>query len=285
MATPSEEITSKPPQPDLSNSVPRHCRVPSSPPHADSSLQEGGLPSDHAHQKNQPISNGRDPRELIKERYDSKLRSQRLSQTCPPLASVADGHIQGERVCPREVRSRMGDHVSRGKFDGLVDDTAINIAEEGETCLPPARPHRSHGLSGNISGEGTSTVHNLVSRGASPSSEFDVLAHEHSDNDVESGHVQFFERTQQVHRGPRWTILGDSLMDVIVQGTFALVGIKMSKASSPVKDMLVRVVVIVYAVGFLSAIGGKLRRSSIMGGIGSAAAVLGFLLTMILLLL
>lgn len=137
----------------------------------------------------------------------------------------------------------------------------------------------------NVSGEGTSTMHNPISCGASPSSDFDVLAHEHSDIDMESGHVQFFNRTQQIHSGPRWTILGDSLMDVIVQGPFALVGLKMSNTSSPAKDVLVRVVVIVYAIGFLSAMGGKLRGSSIMEGIGSAAAVLGFLLTMILLLL
>lgn len=167
------------------------------------------------------------------------------------------------------------------------------------SCMVKARSHGSLEYDvptmWNVSGEGTSTMHNPISCGASPSSDFDVLAHEHSDIDLESGHVQFFDRTQQIHSGPRWTILGDPLMDVIVQGPFALVGLKMSNASSPAKDVLVRVVVIVYAVGFLSAMGGKLRGNSIKGGklrgsstmegIGSAAAVLGFLLTMILLLL
>lgn len=97
------------------------------------------------------------------------------------------------------------------------------------------------------------------------------------------GYVQHLDRTWQLHSMPKWTILGDSLWDVIVQGSFALVGLKTSNAS-PINDTLILVIAIVYSIGFLAAIGGKLRDSSIMRGIGSVVTMLGFLQTMILLL-
>ncbi|XP_039156331.1 uncharacterized protein LOC120287554 isoform X2 [Eucalyptus grandis] len=383
MATLEEKTSnSKPPQPDLSNSDPRHCPVLSPRPHADASLQEGGLPSDHAQQKMQPvkISDDRDPRGLIKERYRSILLSKRLLRTGSVLAStqvddLADEYIPGgrrsglksappkarpdclswphsydpaERVCP----TGMLNHVPHGKFDGPP--------EVEEMYLPLARPLRFYLLRGNNTSEGTSKMHNPVSRSASTSGKSDSIAHEHAgymlwqwgrcssagtakspesafECDVSTMRNVPGEGTSTMpnlvssstspssvfdgppdeytaidipekgemcllpaiplrfhglsgnnsgnNSGPGWTILRDSSKDMLVQGAFALIGLKTSDASSPAQDVLLPVVAIVYTVGLLSTIAGKQRGSSIMEGIGSAAAVLGFLLTMILLLL
>lgn len=73
----------------------------------------------------------------------------------------------------------------------------------------------------------------------------------------------------------------DPMFSVIVQGAGSLVAYQKS-GSSPAKDFLLYVLVFVYVVAFLAALGDKLSSRSIMRVIALVAAALAFLMTMTL---
>ncbi|XP_056165421.1 uncharacterized protein LOC130137662 [Syzygium oleosum] len=255
--------------------------------------------------------------------YRSGLKSlpAKARPGCLPWPHTCD---PTERGCPSEVRSRRRNHASRSEFDDLAhEDSDFDI--RGITSgwhFPTFQSHGGHRLSHleltptvggyssglrsfqakarphgslecdvptmwNVSGQGTSTMHNHVACGASPGGGSDSLAKDIVINIPEEGGscVHSLDQTRHVHGFSRLAILGDPLFDVNVQGAFALGAFKTSNASSPAKDVLLYLLVFVYAFGFLSALGGKGFRSSKLGAIGSVAATLGFLMTMALLLL
>lgn len=130
------------------------------------------------------------------------------------------------------------------------------------------------------SGEPFETGGTRTSGGVQGDSSSNNFAHE--DTDIEMGSAHNADRV----RG-RLTpaILGDPLFEVIIQGAFSLMGYKKSNGASPAKDLVLYLLVFVYVLGFLSALGGKLFRNSTMGGIAMVAAALGFLMTMALVMM
>ncbi|KAF8014076.1 hypothetical protein BT93_H0036 [Corymbia citriodora subsp. variegata] len=83
----------------------------------------------------------------------------------------------------------------------------------------------------------------------------------------------------------RLATMVDPLLSVNVQGAFSLVAYKSSYNSSSAKVVLLYLLVFLFVLGFLSALGGKLFRSSKMAVTGLVAAALAFLMTMILIVI
>ncbi|KAF8014078.1 hypothetical protein BT93_H0038 [Corymbia citriodora subsp. variegata] len=94
-----------------------------------------------------------------------------------------------------------------------------------------------------------------------------------STGDIEIGDTHSSNRVSMV----------DPLLSVIVQGACSLVAYKKSEGFSLAKNVLLYVLVFVYVLGFVSALGAKLfTRYKKLGVIALVAAALAFLMTMAL---
>lgn len=100
------------------------------------------------------------------------------------------------------------------------------------------------------------------------------------DTEIES--VDPLEDTWQRSAWQRSAAMIDPMFSVIVQGAGSLLAYQKSDGSSPAKDFLLYVLVFVYVVAFLAALGDKLSSRSIMRVIALVAAALAFLMTMTL---